>query len=96
MAPGSDLTCFWQSAHKQKRGAVMKKIAVILALAFALTTGMALTTAFGCGLLPLLSNDACFIVKDGTGQLPHLVAFSPPILLGGLLPMPELARTLTE
>ena len=31
----------------------MKKIAVILALAFTLTTGMALTTAFGFGLLPL-------------------------------------------
>jgi hypothetical protein len=29
------------------------KIAAILALAFTLTTGMALTTAFGLGLLPL-------------------------------------------
>jgi hypothetical protein len=32
----------------------MKKIAVILALALAITTGMALTTAFAFGLLPLL------------------------------------------
>jgi hypothetical protein len=32
----------------------MKKIAVILALAFAFTTGVALTTAFAFGLLPLL------------------------------------------
>ena len=31
----------------------MKKIAVILALAFAFTAGMALTTAFPFGLLPL-------------------------------------------
>jgi hypothetical protein len=29
------------------------KIAAILALAFTLTTGMALTAAFGLGLLPL-------------------------------------------
>ena len=29
------------------------KIAVILALAFTLTTGVALTAAFGSGLLPL-------------------------------------------
>ena len=60
----------------------MKKIAVILALGFALTTGMTLTTAFGCGLFPLLSNDACFIVKDGPGQLPHLVALPPSHSLG--------------
>ena len=32
----------------------MKKIAVILALAVAITTGMAPTTAFAFGLLPLL------------------------------------------
>ena len=31
----------------------MKKIAVILALAFACTAGMALTTAFAFGLIPL-------------------------------------------
>jgi hypothetical protein len=31
----------------------MKKIAVILPLAFTLTTGVALTTAFGLGLIPL-------------------------------------------
>jgi len=45
----------------------MKTTVVFLALA--LTSGMALTTASGCGLVPLLSNDACFIVKDDTGQL---------------------------
>jgi hypothetical protein len=44
-----------------------------------LTTGLALATAFGCGLLPLLSNDACFIVGDGTGQLPHFVALLPSL-----------------
>jgi hypothetical protein len=32
---------------------IAMKIAVILALAFTLTTGMALTAAFGFGLLPL-------------------------------------------
>ena len=32
----------------------MKKIAAILALAFALTIGMALTTAFAFSLFPLL------------------------------------------
>ncbi len=31
----------------------MKKIAVILPLALAVATGMALTTAFGFGLIPL-------------------------------------------
>jgi hypothetical protein len=31
----------------------MKKIVAILALAFVLTAGMALTTAFGFGLVPL-------------------------------------------
>jgi hypothetical protein len=31
----------------------MKKIAVIWALAIAITTGMALTTAFAFGLMPL-------------------------------------------
>jgi len=53
----------------------MKTTVVFLALA--LTSGMALTTAFGCGLLPLLSNDACFIVKDDTGQLPQLATLLP-------------------
>jgi len=52
----------------------MKKIALILAVAFPLTTGMALATSFASGLLPLLSTDACFIAKDGTGQLTHFVA----------------------
>ena len=65
-----------------KKGTAMKKIAVILALAFAVTTGITLTTAFGCGLFPLLSNAACFIAKDGTGQLPHLVALPPSHSLG--------------
>ena len=32
----------------------MTKIAVVLALAFAISTGMALTTAFAFSLLPLL------------------------------------------
>ena len=49
--------------------------AVILALALA--TGMALTTAFALGLLPLLSADACHIAKVGTGQLTHFVAIPP-------------------
>jgi hypothetical protein len=53
----------------------MKKIALILALAFSLTTGMALTTAFALGLFPLLSADACYIAKVGTGQL--FVAIPP-------------------
>ena len=52
----------------------MKKIALILALAFPLTTGMALTSAFALGLLPLLSNDACYIAKVG---IAHLVAIPP-------------------
>jgi hypothetical protein len=56
--------------------------AAILAMAFAIAIGVALTTAFGCGLFPLLSNDACFIAKDGTGQLPHLVALPPSHSLG--------------
>jgi hypothetical protein len=47
----------------------MKKIAVILALGFPLTTGVVLTTSFAFGLLPLLSTDTCFIAKDGTRQL---------------------------
>jgi hypothetical protein len=34
----------------------MTNIAVILALAFAITAGMALTTAFAFDLLPLLLN----------------------------------------
>ena len=55
----------------------MKKIALILALAFLLSTGMALTTSFAFGLLPLLSTDTCFIAKDGNGQLTHFVAVLP-------------------
>jgi hypothetical protein len=55
----------------------MKNIAVVLALAFPLISGMALTTAFAFGLLPLLSSDTCFIAKNGTGQLTHFVAVLP-------------------
>ena len=55
----------------------MKKIALILAVAFPLTTGIALTAAFAFDLLPLLSTDTCFIAKDGTGQLTHFVAVLP-------------------
>jgi hypothetical protein len=40
----------WQSPHNQQRGITM--ISVILALGLA--AGMALTTAFAFGLLPLL------------------------------------------
>jgi hypothetical protein len=47
----------------------MKKIALILSLAFLLGTGMALTTSFAFGLLPLLSTDTCFIAKEGNRQL---------------------------
>jgi hypothetical protein len=35
------------------RGVIVMKIAVILALAFTLTAGMALTAAFGSGFIPL-------------------------------------------
>jgi len=55
----------------------MKKIALTLALAFLLSTGMALTTPFAFGLLPLLSTDTCFIAKDGTGQPTHFAAVLP-------------------
>jgi hypothetical protein len=55
----------------------MKKMALILALAFPLSVGMALTTSFAFGLLPTLSTDTCFIAKDGTGQLTHFVAVLP-------------------
>jgi hypothetical protein len=55
----------------------MKKIALILALAFLLSTGMALTTSFAFGLLPLLSTDTCFVARDGTGQPTHFVAVLP-------------------
>jgi len=64
----------------------MKTTALILALI--LTTGMALTTAFGCGLLPLLSNDACFIVKDK--QLTHFAALLPSH--SRIAKLPELVR----
>ena len=49
----------------------MRKIALIPALAFPLAGGMALTSAFVLGLLPLLSTDPCYVAKEGT---PHFVA----------------------
>ena len=52
----------------------MKKIAIMLALALPLATGMALTSEFALGLLPVLSNDACFVARNGT---PHFVAVLP-------------------
>jgi hypothetical protein len=52
----------------------MNKIAIILALASPLATGMALTSAFALGLLPVLSADACFVARNGT---PHFVAVLP-------------------
>jgi hypothetical protein len=48
------IALFWLSTHKQKRDAAMKKIVGIVALAFALTIGTTLTTAFAFSLLPLL------------------------------------------
>jgi ABC-type multidrug transport system fused ATPase/permease subunit len=60
-----------------KREDAMKKMALILAVAFPLIAGMALATFFASGLLPLLSTDACSIAKDGTGQLSHFVAILP-------------------
>ena len=54
MAITDVLALFRQSPHSQKRDAAMKKISVIVALAFALTAGMALTTAFAFSLLPLV------------------------------------------
>ena len=60
----------------------MKKIALILALAFPLSVGMALTTSFAFGLLPLRSADACFIAKDGTGQPTHFVTVLPAYFHG--------------
>jgi hypothetical protein len=52
MAVTDLLALFWQSQHSYRRVIAMT-IAAILALAFAITTGMALTTAFAFGLLPL-------------------------------------------
>jgi hypothetical protein len=66
----------------------METTALFVALVF--TTGMALTTAFGCGLLPLLSNDACLIVKNDTGQLPHFAALPPSH--SRIAKLPELVR----
>ena len=50
MAITDVLELFWQSQHNQKRGTSM--IPVILALGLAV--GMAMTTAFAFGLLPLV------------------------------------------
>jgi hypothetical protein len=63
----------------------MKKTALILALVFPLINGMALTSAFAFGLLPL-STDPCFIAKEGT---PHFVAIPPS---DGLARLPVLVR----
>ena len=52
MAVTDVLALFWQFAHYWRRVIVMTTAANV-ALAFAITTGMALTTAFGFGLLPL-------------------------------------------
>jgi hypothetical protein len=52
MAITDVLALFWQSADTSKRVTAMTT-SVILALGFAITTGMALATAFGSGLLPL-------------------------------------------
>ena len=54
-------------------------------LVFPLTTGMALTSAFAFGLLPL-STDPCYIAKEGT---PHFVAIPPS---NGLARLPVLVR----
>jgi hypothetical protein len=51
MAVTDVLALLWQLSHCWKKGTAM--IAVILPLAFALITGIALTTAFAFGLLPL-------------------------------------------
>ena len=59
----------------------MKKIAAILALAFALTIGMTLTTAFAFGVLPRLSTAPCFIATNGT---PHFVAILASLMLARL------------
>jgi hypothetical protein len=52
MALTEVLALFCQSQDTQ-RGVIAMTIAAILALAFAITAGMALTTAFAFGLLPL-------------------------------------------
>jgi len=62
----------------------MKKIVLILALVFPLTTGMALTSAFAFRLLP--STDPCYVAKEGT---PHFVAIPPS---EGLARLPVLVR----
>ena len=63
----------------------MKKIALILALVFPLTTGMALTSAFAFRLLPL-STDPCYPPRRA---LRIFVAISPS---NGLAKLPVLVR----
>jgi len=65
----------------------MDKIALVLILAFPLVTGAALSSAFAVGLLPLLSNDACIVVKDGSGQLPHFAALLPSLFTLARVPV---------
>jgi hypothetical protein len=52
MAVTDVLALFWQSQHCCRR-VIGMMTAAILALAFAITTGIALAAAFGFGLLPL-------------------------------------------
>ena len=54
MAVTEILALFCNLYVPEEEGIAMKKIAVILALAFAVTIGMVLTTAFAFELLPLL------------------------------------------
>jgi hypothetical protein len=63
MAVTDVLPLFWQTEYQWRGEIAMKKIALILALAFAFTTGMALTTAFAFGLIPLLLTWPCVVSK---------------------------------
>jgi hypothetical protein len=78
---------FWQKSLTIKLGReiAMKKIALILALVFPLTIGVALSSAFAFRLLPL-STDPCYIAKEGT---PHFVAIPRS---DGLARLPVLVR----
>jgi hypothetical protein len=59
----------------------MKKITPILALAFPLATGVALSSAFSFPVLPLVSADTCYIAKDGTAIPPSLRLARLPVLV---------------
>ena len=59
----------------------MKRIAIILALALPLATGVAMTSTFALGVLPLLSADTCFVVNK---PLTHFVAVLPSLRLARL------------